>query len=436
MTLFWILAGLMMLLALLWVIPTLARGATVSQRHLLKQQKYKLKAVRQAFEQGVIDEATYQSQRSEIAEQLLILSEDDQPTGRGSSTLAVIASVFLLGGAVGLYLVIGEPSGIQTGPDSRPRGDGERPGSMAAAQTGSPAGIEAGSQEAAPIEDSIRSLEAKLESDPSNVDSWVLLARSYATIGQMDAARDAYERAYLLDPERPEVSYGYAEAMANAAQSERIPERAITLLESTLETEPNYPQAMFMLAVARSQQGRPDESLSLLESLYTLLDPAQEEADQMLAIINNMRSQLGRAPMAAADTSPQATPPSQPAPAKPVAESTAGLQVRLSLSGELAGQVSENDVLFVFAKAVDGPKMPLAVQRLTVGDLPLTVTLNDGMAMVEGMQMSRFEQIYVEARISRQGTPAAQPGDLEGTSAPLNQASTSDIALVIDRVVQ
>ncbi len=433
MTLFWIFAGVMMMLALLWVIPTLAKGSSVSQKHRLKQHKQQLKAVRQAFEQGVIDETSYQQQRSEIAEQLLQLSEGDEASqSTGSPALAVICGLFLLCGTVGLYLVIGEPTGIQANASTTPQ---SRSAASAPPQQAAPT---AGSPEAASIEESIRSLEAKLENDPGNVDSWVLLARSYATIGQMEATRDAYERAYLLDPERPEISYGYAEAMANASGTESIPKRAIALLESTLQTTPDYPQAMFMLAVARSQQGRPEESLTLLESLYAKLDPAQQEADQMLSIINNVRQQMGQAPMVAVAANDSVATTSASPPTAPQATSTqsTGLQVNLSLSSELAGQVSDSDVLFVFVKAVDGPNMPLAVQRLSVSDLPLRLTLNDEMAMVEGMQMSRFDQIYVEARVSRQGTPAAQPGDLEGTSPALDQASTTDITLVIDRVVQ
>ena len=78
--------------------------------------------------------------------------------------------------------------------------------------------------------------------------------------------------------------------------------------------------------------------------------------------------------------------------------------------------------------------MPLAVKRLRVADLPITVTLDDSLAMTPEMRLSSFPQVMVGARISASGQATPQSGDLEGEKGPLNPAETASLQLVIDRV--
>ena len=78
--------------------------------------------------------------------------------------------------------------------------------------------------------------------------------------------------------------------------------------------------------------------------------------------------------------------------------------------------------------------MPLAVKRLRVADLPVTVTLDDSLAMTPEMRLSSFPQVMVGARISASGLATPQSGDLEGEKGPLKPAETSSLQLVIERV--
>ena len=106
---------------------------------------------------------------------------------------------------------------------------------------------------------------------------------------------------------------------------------------------------------------------------------------------------------------------------------------RVSLSPALAGRVAPTDTVFIFARAVDGPRMPLAILKRTVADLPITFTLDDSQAMSPEMKLSKFERVVVGVRVSRSGNATPQPGDLRGESAPTG-VRVADVQLLIDGV--
>jgi len=112
-----------------------------------------------------------------------------------------------------------------------------------------------------------------------------------------------------------------------------------------------------------------------------------------------------------------------------------GLTVNVILADHLVAGLDGSETLFVFARAAQGPPMPLAVARLRVSDLPLTVTLDDSMAMAAGMKLSNFDRVVVGARISMSGTPTASSGDLQGFSEPVATAGDSPVNVAITEKV-
>jgi len=112
-------------------------------------------------------------------------------------------------------------------------------------------------------------------------------------------------------------------------------------------------------------------------------------------------------------------------------QSTRSIKVVVTLSPALAGKTAPGDTVFIFARAAQGPKMPLAIVRKQVKDLPITVTLDDSMAMVPDMTMSSFPQLVIGARVSKSGDAIAKPGDLEGYTLPLNAGATGPVEVVI-----
>jgi cytochrome c-type biogenesis protein CcmH len=113
-----------------------------------------------------------------------------------------------------------------------------------------------------------------------------------------------------------------------------------------------------------------------------------------------------------------------------------GVQVNVALATELSGRLPPNTPLFIYAKAAAGPPMPLAVQRATLGDLPVQVRLDDSMAMMPAMQLSNFPQIIVGARVSPSGQAMPRPGDLQGETGPVESTATEAVQVRIDQVLR
>jgi cytochrome c-type biogenesis protein CcmH len=111
------------------------------------------------------------------------------------------------------------------------------------------------------------------------------------------------------------------------------------------------------------------------------------------------------------------------------------LTVQVALDPKLKDQLDPNATLFVFARAASGPPMPLAIQRLKAGQLPITVTLDDSMSMMPAMTLSKFPQVVVGARVSKSGNAMAQSGDLQVLSASIDVRRAEPVALSIDQVV-
>jgi cytochrome c-type biogenesis protein CcmH len=119
------------------------------------------------------------------------------------------------------------------------------------------------------------------------------------------------------------------------------------------------------------------------------------------------------------------------AEAAPAADTAAAsLTVTVSLSPALAKKAAPNDVVFIFARAAQGPRMPLAIVRKQVKDLPATVVLDDSNGMSTDMKLSSAPEVIVVARVSKSGMANAQNGDLEGMSAPL-KAGTKAVTISI-----
>ena len=187
--------------------------------------------------------------------------------------------------------------------------------------------------------------------------------------------------------------------------------RAQALTAKVLSMAPNNSTALVMKGMFQQQEGDRASALATLQQALALTakdSPLYAEIEQLI-------SRNGGAVQAAA-------PKVQ-------------VKVSVTLAPALAAQAAPGDALFIAARGVDGPPMPLAVSRHTVAELPLTLTLDDSMAMVPGHSLADVQQFYVVARVSHAGTATASAGDLEGKSATLSVKDAPHIKLSIDRVL-
>jgi cytochrome c-type biogenesis protein CcmH len=284
------------------------------------------------------------------------------------------------------------------------------------------------------MEDAIAALEARLEARPSDVEGWVLLGRSRRSQEDFAAAEAALARAYQLAPDNNEVLLDYAEAKALATPTRRFAGESLALLEQAYQREPDNARAGWLLGIAAVQDGRPADAATLWQPILEQMPADAPARPALTQQINEARRQAGLAAL------PEAPAPATTAQPEPTSAASAGadggarLVVEVELAPELAAQVPADAIVFVFARAAEGPRAPLAIQRLAAASLPTTVVLDQSMGMIEGMNLGAFTEVVVGARISASGNATPQSGDLEGLTDPL-QVSAGQARVRINRVV-
>ena len=277
----------------------------------------------------------------------------------------------------------------------------------------------------------VERLAERLKGDPGNVEGWLLLGRSYSAFGRFKESSEAYAKAARLRPDDAQLLADYADAlgMALGRKLEGEPEK---LIARALEIDPRNLKALALAGTVAFERKDYKVAAAHWERMLPLVEPDSDDARSIRANVDEARSLAGgRAPQKAA-VDAQA---SAPAPAAPAAAPNARLQGEVRLAPALAEKTSPTDTVFIFARAAQGPQMPLAVLRKQVRDLPVAFALDDSMAMSPAMMLSGFAEVVVGARVSKSGDVAAKPGDLQGQSAPV-ASNANGVAVVIDSVVR
>jgi cytochrome c-type biogenesis protein CcmH len=441
MIIFWVLAAGLLGLALLFVVTPLlssrAPGSDLDQDQLnlevFRQQLQELDADLAAEE---LDKSQYKAARRDLERELLydVRSEDTtqaMPTEKGGRLTALVLAFAVPAGAIALYLHLGDSAIIprlETAATAQPTLPAGHPGT-------------AGGQ-VPPLEVLVQRLADKMEQTPDNMEGWLMLGRTYFAVNQPEKALGALEKAYGLAPENPEVITAYAQAVASNSGG-KLAGQPAELIGAALKLDPNNTTALWLDGLASFQADDFAAAVERWEAILSELDPQGQEAAELRAFIANARQRGGMPPpqeaqqpaetvaaAAGATTKGQAAPQAAQAGAAPTGPT---VTVKVTLAEPLWPQADRNDTLFVYAKAISGPPMPLAVKRLRVSDLPAIVTLDDSMAMMPAMRLSGFPEVTIGARISKSGQAMPQSGDLEGEVSPVKPADTSTVEVVIDQ---
>lgn len=424
---FLLLAGLTVLVALallLW--PLLRRPGSTAMSAQTSDLQRRLSTLKQAHTDGLIDDEVFETRRKKLSDQVLELVDQSAPEpGRSKSAkiTAVALAVAVPPLTLWLYTLVGEPRAISFSADARP---------PASAIAGDPAGTAAQAPDLAAAAEQLRE---RMEADSEDTEGWLLLARTYRELANFAGARDAYKRVLDERPDDNDVTVEYAESLGLSSNPRSLLGEPMRLLDKVLASDPQHQRALWLSGFARTQSGEYQQALDLWEPLLAMMTDPQA-MDALSGQINVARAQLGMDPMptTSAPLASSAAPAAAPSAAPP-GDSAGAIVVQISLDPAIAEQASPDDVLFVFAKAESGPPMPLAVQRMTVSALPTIIQLDDSMGMVEGMVLSSFPRIQVEARVSKAGTAAAQPGDLQGTTGGLDNPTDGPVQVVINQVL-
>ncbi|HYL19848.1 MAG TPA: c-type cytochrome biogenesis protein CcmI [Burkholderiales bacterium] len=353
---------------------------------------------------GTLTQDQYTQARAELERRMLDDVDSAAPAKPKASRSGLVAAV-IVGVAVPmsaglLYMHLGNPQALST-PKHPP--------------------LDASSVTIEQFQEMTSKLAAKLEKNPNDPVGWTMLGRAYKALERYPDAIKAFEQAEKLDPNNPDVLVEHAETIGLAHRG-NLQGEPMRLLEHALKIAPNNEKALTLMGAAAFGQNDYATAIRYWERLNATVPPDSELGRALASGIAEARARMGgKAP---------APKTAQKAPA--AAKTVSGV---VQLSGALAGKAAPEDNVFVFARAAEGPRMPLAVLRRQVKDLPLTFKLDDSMAMTPGLELSSFPRVIVGARISKSGRPTSSPGDLEGVSQPVAPGATG-ITVLIDKQVQ
>lgn len=434
MIIFWILAGGLVALALLFIVVPLVR--TQQRASPVGQDALNLEVFRQRLSEldadlagGFLDQDQYSAARRDLERDLLhdIDSQGEAHEHSGSMlgrwALAIVLATAVPLISVQLYLQLGNQSMIA-------RLD---PAASASASAAS-------AEELPPMDELVARLETRLAQNPEDIEGWLMIGRTYFALEQPRKGQDALQRAYQLDPERLDAMLAYAESqLATGQLAADLSEQPPALIKRALEQDAANPNARWLGGLLAFRQGSFETAATTWQGIVDELDPASQEAAELREMVAEAQRQASAgASSASSEQAPAAStdaPESAPAPMQPDDGAAAGLDVEVQLDPDLAAQTRPDDTVFVFARAAAGPPMPLAAQRLQVSDLPTRIRLDDSLALNPGLRLSAFPEVVIIARVSKSGQTAAQPGDLEGQAGPLPSASEEPITLVIDHAL-
>lgn len=430
MTTFALLIAAMIVAALALLLPAFrnrATQATDRQQLNVSIARERLTELEAQRDSGELDEAGFSQARGELERDLAgDLADQAAASRRGGRALLVVLVGLVPALSLGLYLQLGSPQFLDVaGP-----GAGEAVDRMAAASPdGQPPSVEA----------MVDQLQQRLAEAPNDPDGWYMLGRSFMSLKRYPEAVQAYEKLLGLVGEHPTALVALADAIA-MTQDSRMSGRPEELVKRALAAAPDDPTALWLAGKAAEEHG---DHRAAVEHWMKALPSLAERPDldkELRTMIAQAAVAAGMTPDDLAKLRPAAAPPPAMAAApggakQPPAGGGKAVHVKVRVAPGLLDKVQPGDTVFVFARALSGPPMPLAVGRYTLATLPDEIVLDDSSAMAPQLRISGFDKVRVQARVAKGGQPMAQSGDLQSPPRQVVVGSPDTVDLVIDQVV-
>ena len=294
---------------------------------------------------------------------------------------------------------------------------------------GSPAALDARATRSVTqqdVEKMVSDLADRVAKNPSDTKGWIVLARSYRAMNRLPQSEDAFNHIGDTLYQDATLLAEYADVLATRAMG-NFNGKPMEMVTRALQVDPENPMALSLAATAAYNRSDFAQAVVHWEHLLRIVPAESDDAKWLSEAVAKTRAQMG---------SPAASQAVATAADKKTANASVGgmsISGRVSLAPALASKVAPTDTVFIFARSPQGPRMPLAVQRVHVSDLPFDFKLDDSMAMSPEFKISGAAEVRIEARISKNGSATPGPGDLIGVS-PVVKPGTSKVTLQIDQV--
>ncbi len=412
---FGVVAALLVFIAVAAILFPLLRGnvtGVVIERgdanlQLLRDQLSEIDA---DLRSGVLSADQYDSARADLERR--VLDESQQATGASAAApigkrwrTPVVIGLLMPVFAVVMYLYLGRVDGLDV------EAYVQRQAATITPET---------------VESMVRQLAQRLEEEPDDVEGWAMLGRSYMALQQYPDSAHAWKRAAELEPRNASILTNYAEATGLAAQG-NLDGEPTRLLARALDADPSHAKALALSGGAAFARADYQGAIEYWQRLLSLSGDDLELSEALTTGIEKAQARLG-------DNTGTAQAQARTGSNTGVAEASGLIRGVVSLSPQMFESAKSGDTVFIFVRAAEGPRMPLAVARVKVEELPYDFHLDDSMAMVPDRKISDFRQVVVGARISGSGVATRSSGDLEGFSEPVEPVS-SGIRVLIDRRV-
>ena len=443
MTSFWVISGIFIVTALLFIIPTLLRNREAQLENVehdavnITVYRDQIAELDNDLENDILTQEQYNKSKQELQQRMLQdVSEREKMVVKKNKKIHNIAistfiTLTLPLAAVFLYMVIGDTRGLLpqaqlANATQMNRGSG----------SDSPAGHDNFSSV-------LENLIARLEKNPEDIEGWIMLGRTYAIMERYAEASNTYAKLVELVPDNPQILSDYADVLAMKNQG-NLTGKPAELIYEALRIDPQYPKALALAGTIEFEQEKFEQAAAHWEKLLEVIPVDSQLAKSVKTSIAEAKLLSSGGKGITAEQQTKATDSQQEANTlseketsdSPTATETVLLSVsgQVTISKELAPRASPNDTLYIYARAKTGPKMPLAILRLKASDLPATFTLTDDMAMTPTMKMSSFPEVVIEARISKSGQAVPASGDLQGFSDPV-KIGNNTITVVINKQI-
>jgi len=410
MTMFWVYAALLIAVALAILVTPLLRNRNKAAPAISRQDsnltvyRDQLAELDADLAAGTIGQDQWEAARGDLQRGLLedaaapVVAAVPATTRPKVVAIGVAIAVPLI--AVSAYLGLGSPQALDPAKVNAVQG---APHQLTPEQ----------------IESMVARLGQRLESNPDDVEGWIMLARTYSAMGRHDEAAKAFAKAETRFPQNAQLLADYADSLA-MTQGQTLIGKPEALVQRALKADGNNLKALALAGTVEFEKQNFAKAAEYWKRMLPLLPADSEMGNSVQASIKEAEDKLGGAPksaLAAADGKPAAS-------TAPAAANGARLSGTIKLAPALAARAAPEDTVFVLARPAQGSRMPLAAVRVKVKDLPLAFSFDDSMAMSPEAKLSNYAEVVVAARVSKSGNVMPEAGDLEGVSKTVHPGTT------------